>query len=257
MRIKAILILFIALIVAIIGCGGNNEGFRGSTPFTGSWAGTWKTVGTTDLGYMTLSIADNAEMAGTFANVLTGETGRVVGGTHPEGLFNATLIVDGSGEKIALSGIMTMDGSRGPIAGDGTLKRPGGVEQGLTFDLTRDQGTSPFAGSFGADWSTFGTGETGVMNVTIGADGLIRGQFTDATTDETGTILGVVDADGNFTSTWKINGSAVAIEVDGGMTEVGSGTDGQWEGTGTWSRPGQATQGFQFQTPPPTTTTTA
>jgi predicted small secreted protein len=242
-----ILILVVAAFVAA-GCGGSNEGFRGSTPYTGSYAGNWSVVGSQDLGgYMTLTIADDATMRGTFTNAVSGESGRVSGGTHPDGTFTAQFILDGTGTVIDIRGNMALDGQRDMLAGDAVYTRPGGANQGMTFDLDRDQGESPLAGSFGALWSVFGTNEDGLMNVTISSQGVMIGQFGNNDTGETGVIRGVVNSQGEFTSIWTVNGTGETIEVTGSMIKTDEPLN--WQGTGTWTREGEPSQGFQFDTP--------
>jgi hypothetical protein len=137
---KAISILMLCLLAAtgLVGCRGDNAPFRGETPYTGSYAGSFRVPGTNDFGAMTLTISNVALMAGTFENLGTGETGTIRGSTHPDGLFNATFTSDVTGTVTNVSGIMEFGGTRDLLAGDGTWVETGVPSRGFTFDLDRD-----------------------------------------------------------------------------------------------------------------------
>lgn len=68
---------------------------------------------------MTLTAANDATMSGTFVNNSNGESGAIVGGTHPEGAFNAQFKVNGSAVVIAITGTMAGSAADGN-KGDGT-----------------------------------------------------------------------------------------------------------------------------------------
>jgi hypothetical protein len=265
MRKSAIWILLIAVIVGLAGCGGNNGGFRGPTPFTGSYSGTWSVPSGADIGTMTLTIADDATMVGTYLNAATGEHGTVRGATHPEGGFNMTF-TDTAGAVTAITGIMANSGSRGGLAGDGTLTRPGGGAQGFTFDLDRDQGESPFAGTFGA-WfwldghpssnpPDVGTEPDGIMNLTISGGGQITGTFETAT--QNGRAAGQVDIDGNFDMFFVDLTTGARSEVRGTMIiDTTTFSTAVWAGDGTLTGPDGIPHAFHFESPIPQQGTTA
>ena len=235
--------------LGMVGCKGDNAPFRGETQFTGAWAGTWSVPGTADFGTLTFTVAENSTMIGTVQNLGTGELGIVRGATHPDGLFNASFTWDGTGAVMGITGAMALEGSdtRDILAGDGIYTRPGSTGKGFTFDMNREGGTiSPFARTLGGTWVLPGGGEGGDMFLTVSINGQMSGTFTNDATGVGGSIKGRVLDDGQFIGAFIENGTGTRIEIEGIMANM---SDNGLAGDGTFTRPGQAPQGFTFVLP--------
>jgi hypothetical protein len=245
----SILVVCLAVVVGLLGCGGGNEPFRGETDFVGPWYGTYRAPGTGDSGLMTLTISSSAVMVGTYQNLLSGETGRVRGAVNPDGGFNATFTADGSGRTVSVNGYMGFPdaGSRIALAGDGTWSETGMPVRGFTFDLNRDSGgTSPFQASLAGTWAVPGTTEGGPMTLTVNQNGTMTGSFTNTGRGTAGAIQGQVTNDGTFVGVFIENGTGDRIEIQGQMDRM---ADEGLAGDGTYTRPGEAPQGFTFTLP--------
>jgi hypothetical protein len=200
---------------------------------------------------MTLTVAENSTMIGSFTNFGTGETGIVRGATHPDGLFNASFTLDGSGTVVNITGAMALDGGeRDGLSGDGIWMRPGTANRGFTFDLDQDGPVaSPFAGPFSGPWSVTGTTDKGTMTLTIGTNGRMAGTYTNTGNGTAGRVEGNVTTDGVFVGAFVENVTGTRFEIEGVLTRM---ADGGLAGDGTYTAAGGTPQGLTFTFPAPT-----
>jgi hypothetical protein len=128
--------------VAMIGCGGSNNGTLPSL-YVGSWTGTWSSPTANDGGSITMVVVDDGSISGTIGR--TGGVSATLGGViNNTGHFTATTTSFSNGGAFLMNGAVVLN--NGALFGSFTYGYLGESYSGSFTTTSQSSGT---AGSTG------------------------------------------------------------------------------------------------------------
>ncbi len=192
---------------------------------------------------MTMTVAADASILGSFTDVGSGSTGVLKGRTDKAGNIHASVAFSGS-SKASISAKITTNS--GAIQGNG-VETFNGNQTPISFQLPASTSiqVSTFAGGFWGPWHS-GTSGSGTFTIAVGLDGNFAASIQNAQTSQTAYASGHVDANGHYQATatfknpsltWNLSGV-----MDGGSSQAGISS------SGTISVGGATSDTFDFVT---------
>ena len=125
-------LLILVATLGVVGCGGS--GAHSTSPFIGTYAGTWVAPSLNDNGTAILTIASDGSLTGTLHDDVSLSDATVSGTLSSSGVTHATVVYAGPATS-TLTGTVAL-GSQGQLSGN-LIQTEGGNSVGVTFALVK------------------------------------------------------------------------------------------------------------------------